>query len=171
VNARRDAGTGLADISYAAFADTDPDPEGQNCANGIYAGYCGTQKSNTGLYIAVGFGGQIIGTKNPLAENAEFFWFADAGSNNGNNDKYAVFAPDGIASNKVMTDINHHIVLATATGGSNQKWVFDGNASPGFWRNPASGDILKATFDGGPIVTASTESSSNPKELWTFKTP
>ena len=78
MNARHDAGTGLADISYAAFADTDtdPDPEGQNCANGIYAGYCGTQKSNTGLYIAVGFGGQIIGTKNPLAENAEFFWFA-----------------------------------------------------------------------------------------------
>jgi hypothetical protein len=53
VNARHDAGTGLADISYAAFADTDPDPE-----------------------VAVGFGGQIIGTKNPLAENAEFFWFA-----------------------------------------------------------------------------------------------
>jgi len=53
------------------------------------------------------------------------------------------------------------IVLATATGGWNQKWVFDGSAPPGFWRNPASGDILKATFDGGPIVTASTESSSN----------
>ena len=50
-------------------------------------------------------------------------------------------------------------------------WVFDGSAPPGFWRNPGSGDILKATFDGGPIVTASTESSSNPKELWTFKTP
>ena len=130
----------------------------------------GTQKSNTSLYIAVGFGGQIIGTKNPLAENAEFFWFADAGSNHANNDKYAVFAPDGIASNKVMADINHHIVLATATGAPNQKWVVDGNV-PGFWRNVGTNDVLKATFDGGPIVTASSESNSNPSELWTFVTP
>ncbi len=63
-----------------------------NCANGIYAGYCGTQKSNSGLYIAVGFGGQIIGTSHPLAEDAEFFWFADGSGSAANNDKYAVFA-------------------------------------------------------------------------------
>jgi hypothetical protein len=140
-----------------------------NCANGIYAGYCGTQKSNTGLYIAVGFGGQIIGTKNPLAENAEFFWFADAGSNHANNDKHAVFAPDGVASNKVMADINHHIVLATASGAANQKWVFDGSV-PGYWRNVGTNDVLKATFDGGPIVTVGSE-TSNSSELWTFETP
>lgn len=159
---------GAASASYRAPANFGGST--QNCVNGIYAGYCGTQKSNTGLYIAVGFGGQIIGTKNPLAENAEFFWFADAGSNHANNDKYAVFAPDGIASDKVMADINHHIVLATATGAPNQKWVFDGNV-PGFWRNVGTNDVLKATFDGGPIVTASSESNSNPSELWTFVTP
>jgi len=87
VNARHDAGTGLADIPYAAFADTDPSS-----------------------------------------------W-------------------------------------PRPPSGSNQEWVFDGSAPPGFWRTLASSDILKATFDGGPIVSANTEPSSNPNELWTFKTP
>jgi hypothetical protein len=140
-----------------------------NCANGIYAGYCGTQKSNSGLYIAVGFGGQIIGTSHPLAEDAEFFWFADGSGSAANNDKYAVFAPDGIASNKVMADVNHHIVLATASGNADQKWVFNGNV-PGWWTNVGTGDVLKATFDGGPIITVRSESSIS-SELWTFVTP
>jgi hypothetical protein len=61
------------------------------------------------LYIAVGFGGQIIGTSHPLADDAEFFWFANG--TNSNNWKYAEFAPDGIASNKVMADVKHHIAL------------------------------------------------------------
>ena len=69
-----------------------------------------------------------------------------------------------------MADINHHIVLATATGAPNQKLGFDGNV-PGFWRNVGTNDVLKATFDGAPIVTASSESNSNPSELWTFETP
>ena len=36
-----------------------------NCAHGIYAGYCGTQKSATGLYIAADWQGRIIGTRAP----------------------------------------------------------------------------------------------------------
>jgi hypothetical protein len=31
-------------------------------------------------------------------------------------------------------------------------------------------NVLKATFDDGPVVTAGSE-SSNPSELWTFVTP
>ena len=71
--------------------------------------------------LIAGFGGRIIGTSHPLAEDAEFFWFADGSSSAANNDKYAVFAPDGIASNKMMADVNHHIVLATASGNADQK--------------------------------------------------
>ncbi len=141
-----------------------------NCANGIYAGYCGTQESNTGLYLAVGFYGQIIGTSHPTAGDAEFFWFADGSSSASDNDKYAEFAPGGVASNKVMADVNHRIVLAPASGAANQKWVFDGSAPPGWWRNVGTGDILKATFDGGPVTTVSSETNNN-SELWTFRVP
>jgi len=137
-----------------------------NCADGIYAGYCGTQVSGTDLYIAVGFGGQIIGTATPLAANAEFFWFADASPAAANNDKYAEFAPYGIASNRVMADVDHHIVLATATGAADQKWVYNGTG----WTNVGTGDVLRSTYNGGPIVAVSYQNDS-PSETWTFVTP
>jgi hypothetical protein len=138
----------------------------ENCADGIYAGYCGTQVSGNDLYIAVGFGGQVIGTTSPRADNAEFIWFADQSSAAANNDKYAEFAPNGIASNKVMADVNHHIVLATASGAADQKWVYNGTG----WTNVGTGDVLKSTYNGGPIVAASTQ-SVDPSETWTFVTP
>jgi hypothetical protein len=137
-----------------------------NCSNGIYAGYCGTQESDTGLYIAVDWNDQVIGTKHPRADNAEFFWFADASPSHANNDKYAEFAPHGVASNKVMAEEHHHIVLATASGVADQKWVFDGTG----WTNVATGDVLRATHDGGPILAAHGP-SSGPLESWTFVTP
>jgi len=137
-----------------------------NCANGIYSEYCGTQESQTGLYIAVGWRGRIIGTSNPKPWNAEFFWFADASSSAANNDKYAVFAPYGVVSNKVMAEVNHHIVLATASGQPNQKWVYDGTG----WQNVATGDVLQSTYNGGPIL-AVTGPSSGPSETWTFVIP
>jgi hypothetical protein len=58
-----------------------------NCAHGIYAGYCGTQESGSGLYIAADWQGRIIGTRQPHSSNAEFFWFADGSSSAANNDK------------------------------------------------------------------------------------
>ncbi len=140
-----------------------------NCANGIYAGYCGTQESGASLYIAVGWGRhgyQVIGTKNPQASNAEFFWFADASASAANNDKYAEFAPDGIASNLVMAEVNHVIVLTQATGAANQKWVYDGTG----WENVATGDVLESTSNGGPI-DAVTGPSSGSSETWTFVIP
>jgi hypothetical protein len=141
-----------------------------NCANGIYAGYCGTQESGTGLYIAVGWGDDhphLIGTENPHAWNAEFFWFADASASAANNDKYAVFAPNGIASNQVMAEVHGHIVLTQATGAANQKWVYDGTTG---WANVATGDVLESTSNGGPIVAVAGPSSGS-SETWTFVTP
>jgi hypothetical protein len=157
-------------ISGAAFANSHtpsyPGGGGGNCANGIYAGYCGTQESGTGLYIAIGWRGEVIGTSNPQPGNAEFFWFSDGSSSASDNDAYAVFAPNGIVSNKVMADVNHHIVLATASGAPDQKWVYD---SPG-WVNVGTGDVLKSTYNGGPILAA-TGPSSGSSETWTFVVP
>jgi hypothetical protein len=137
-----------------------------NCANGIYSQYCGTQESATGLFIAVGSNGRVIGTENPLPNNGEFFWFADASTSAANNDKYAEFAPYGIASNRVLAEVNHCIVLAQASGAMDQKWVFDGTG----WENVATGDVLESTTNGGPIEAA-TGPSSGPSETWTFVIP
>jgi hypothetical protein len=159
---------GLA-IEVAGAGATGGPPGGYgtfNCANGIYAEYCGTQESGTSLYIAVGWGGRLIGTENPQASNAEFFWFADASPSAANNDKYAEFAPNGIASNWVMAEVNHSIVLTQATGAPNQKWVYDGTG----WENVATGDVLESTFNGGPI-DAVAGPSSGPSETWTFVIP
>ena len=150
------AGAGGTNGGYGAY----------NCANGIYAGYCGTQESGTSLYIAVGWGNHLIGTVNPQASNAEFFWFADASPSAANNDKYAEFAPNGIASNLVMAEVNHVIVLTQATGAANQKWVYDGTG----WENVATGDVLESTSNGGPIEAAAGPSSGT-SETWAFVIP
>jgi hypothetical protein len=136
-----------------------------NCAHGIYAGYCGTQKSQTGLYIAADWRGRIIGTRAPQASNAEFFWFAD-GTSIGSGNKYAEFAPNGVASNKVMAEVRHQVVLAPASGANSQKWVFDGTG----WKNAATGDVLKATSNGGPVLAVNGPSTGS-SESWTFVTP
>jgi hypothetical protein len=160
---------GLAIGVAGAGGTSGPAPGGygaSNCANGIYAEYCGTQESGTSLYIALGSGGRLIGTENPQASNAEFFWFADASASAANNDKYAEFAPYGIASNRVMAEVNHCIVLTQATGAANQKWVYDGTG----WENVATGDVLESTSNGGPI-DAVTGPSSGSSETWTFVIP
>jgi hypothetical protein len=143
-----------------------PGGYGANCATGIYAQYCGTQESGTSLYIAVGWGNRLIGTGNPQASNAEFFWFADASPTAANNDKYAEFAPNGIASNLVMAEVNHVIVLTQATGAANQKWVYDGTG----WENVSTGDVLESTYNGGPIDAVAGPSSGS-SETWTFVIP
>jgi hypothetical protein len=166
------AGLGIGIGVAGAGGTSGPAPGGygaSNCANGIYAGYCGTQESGTSLYIAVGWGSHgygVIGTANPQANNAEFFWFADASASAANNDKYAEFAPDGIASNLVMAEVNHCIVLTQATGAANQKWVYDGTG----WENVATGDVLESTYNGGPI-DAVAATSSGPSVTWTFVIP
>jgi hypothetical protein len=137
-----------------------------NCAHGIYAGYCGTQKSQTGLYIAADWNGRIIGTRHPQSSNAEFFWFADGSASAADNDKYAEFAPNGVASNKVMAEVRHQVVLAPASGADNQKWIFDGTG----WKNVATGDVLRATSNGGPVLAVNGPSSGS-SESWTFVTP
>lgn len=140
---------------------------GNNCSSsGVYANYCGTQKSGTGLYIAVGNGNQIIGTTHSRPGSDDFFWFADKSTSAANNDKYAEFAPNGVTSDEVIAEVNHHVVLARPTGQSNQKWVYDGTG----WENVATNDVLEATTNGGPIK-AVTGPSSGSSETWTFVTP
>ena len=42
-------------------------------------------------------------------------------------------------------------------------------SEPGYWKNVGTGDVIKATWDGGPIVVSSENGSSSAK--WTFETP
>lgn len=139
-----------------------------NCASGIYAGYCSTQESGTGLYVAAGWYGRIVGVKHPQASDAEFFWFADGSSSAANNDKYAEFAPRGVASNKVMAEVRGRVVLVTATGAADQKWVY--NEAGSVWTNVATGDELEATTNGGPIRAVKTPTSAS-ASAWTFVVP
>jgi hypothetical protein len=159
---------GLA-VGVAGIASAGGSPGGYgtyNCANGIYSGYCGTQESATSLYIAIGWHNHVVGTENPQSWNAEFFWFADASASAANNDKYAEFAPNGVATNLVLAEVHHTIVLCEATGAANQKWVYDGTG----WENVATSDVLESTTNGGPILAA-TGPSSGSSETWTFVTP
>jgi hypothetical protein len=142
-------------------------PGSFNCAHGIYAGYCGTAESGTNLYLAADRHGQIIGVRHPQASSAEFFWLADASSSAANNDKYAQFAPGGVASNRVMAEVRHHVVLVNASGATDQKWVY--NATNG-WTNVATGDVLRTTVDGG-LVLAVHGPSAGPSETFHFVIP
>lgn len=165
------AGALTVGISGAASAVSQRPSHGgggtYNCAHGIWAGYCGTQKSGTGLYIAISpWDSRVVGTRYPQADDAEFVWFADASPSAANNDKYAVFAPNGVPTNEVMADEHGHVVLARASGASDQKWVY---VAPG-WKNVATGDVLKSTTDNGPILAVHGPSSGS-SETWTFVTP
>jgi hypothetical protein len=49
----------------------------------------------------------------------------------------------------------------------NQKWNYNGYG----WTDLKTGDVLKATTDGDPIIAVGTQSHTDPHELWTFVTP
>jgi hypothetical protein len=66
-----------------------------------------------------------------------------------------------------MAEEHGRIVLARASGAADQKWVYDGSTG---WTNVATGDVLRATYDGGAILAAHGP-SSGPSETWTFRTP
>jgi hypothetical protein len=158
---------GVASASGRAPAPVYGGPGFASCANGIYAGYCGTQKSATGFYLAVGRGG-LIGTKDPQPGTAEFFWFADASKSAADNDKYAEYAPDGIASDMVMAEVGNRVVLVKATGATDQKWVYTGTG----WKNVASGHVLQApASNGGQVSAVTAPAKALTSQTWTFVTP
>jgi hypothetical protein len=137
-------------------------PPFNNCADGIYANYCGTQESATNLYIGAGPREQVIGVRHPQPASTQFVWIADAGIHAANNDKFAVYAPGGIPTNLAITEDHGHVVLEPASGAPNQKWVY--NANDG-WSNVLTGDVLKTTMDGGPILAVHGP-SSGPSETF-----
>ncbi len=136
-----------------------------NCSGaGIYTGYCGTQRSGTGLYITVSRNGQIIGAQNPQGGSDEFLWFADGSSSAANGDHYLEYAPRGAASGKVLAVEHGRVVLAPATGAADQKWT---TASNGL-KNVGANEVLKANGNNTPIqaVTGTTPYPSS--ETWTY---
>jgi hypothetical protein len=136
-----------------------------NCTgSGIYAGYCGTQRSGGNLYIAVNRNGQVVGETNPRPGSDEFLWFADAGATKQTGgDNYMEFAPYGDASGKVLAVVHKHVVLAPASGATDQKWV----PTAGGLKNVGSGDILETNGNNNPLL-AVTGTPSGPTETWTY---
>jgi hypothetical protein len=124
-------------------------PPSLNCAFGVYAGYCGTTESATNLLVGAGPHGQVIGVRHPQSQSTQFVWIADAGLHAANNDKFAVYAPNGVPTDLVIAEEHGHVVLEPASGAPNQKWVY--NANDG-WSNVQTSDVLKTTVDGGPIL-------------------
>ena len=164
---------GMASASVSQVA-----PPVDGCETGIYTGYCGTQvdAGTPALSIAVNFfggpHGDVIATSDPFRKTADWFWFR---YNGGPND-IAEFAPGGVASNLVMAQVGAYIVLQKANGDLNQQWNFTCTAAcpgsfPGTWTNVATGDIIKATSDGGPVIPVPAPVTPNAAETWNFVTP
>lgn len=117
----------------------------------------------------------MVGTPRPRAADADFVWFADASPSAANNDKYAVFAPNGVPTNWVIAEGRHgRVELERASGAPDQKWV----AVPGpgnhhfLWKNVATGDVLRATGPGGPVFAVHGPAANpSPWTLWDFVTP
>jgi hypothetical protein len=149
------------------------------CETGIYTGYCGTQvdAGSPALSIAVDWSGSrhanVIATSDPRGGSADWFWFRY----NGGPNSIAEYAPHGVASNLVMAQVGDDIVLQRANGNLNQQWLFtcDTVCSPpytGTWTNLATGDIIEATSDGGPVIPVPVPTGTpTTADRWTFVTP
>jgi hypothetical protein len=137
-----------------------------NCTgSGIYSGYCGTQKSGTGLYITVSRNGQIVGAQNPRGGSDEFLWFADAGSTKvSGGDYYLEYAPRGAASGKVLAVAHGHVVLAPASGAADQKWT----TGSSLLKNVGSGDVLQAGNNNQPLQAVTPGATIPASEKWTY---
>jgi hypothetical protein len=163
----------LAGVADAAVSQHSNGPQG-GCANGIYAGYCGTQvdTGTPALSLAAGqfgfTGRNIIATSHARGWSADFFWFAYQGGSN----KIAEYAPGGVASNQVMAETGHgRIVLQRATGAPNQQWIATAVAGGFTWTNAATGDEIEANGNGAPVSAVSPPATPDSSQTWNFVTP
>jgi hypothetical protein len=162
-----------AGIAGASAAKPTSPPN--ECATGIYAGYCGTQvdSGTPALSISVDRFGQVVAASRPRPHSADWFWFSFEG---GAND-IAEFAPGGVASNLVMAQVGSRIVLQKGSGDTDQQWVFKcytgctSGPYAGTWTNIASGDVIAATTNGGRLRAVSLSGTPGSNETWAFQTP
>ena len=163
----------LTVISTASAGVFAPSPSA-GCANGIYAGYCGTQEDSSAvpLYLAAR-GNVIIGTSSTHGFGTEdFFWFGFEG---GTND-IAEWAPDGVASNLVMAvapiysyqshSTAYAVVLQQASGATDQQWTYNGTG----WTNVATGPnlVLQTNGNNNPVTMVPTPASAMPNQTFNF---
>ena len=166
-------GTGVASASALTPA-TSAAPQNlfnTNCADGIYSGYCGTQVSENGVSLTAS-GSSILGLDNPSdgSGNADFFWFRYQGGAS----SIAEFAPEGVASNKVMADQNGHLRLETATGLPAEQWTpcYHSHGGGGFtWTNVQTGRILQENGAGSYVTVVTAPIHPDSSELFNFVTP
>jgi hypothetical protein len=152
------------------------------CQTGPSAGFCGTQKSDTGLRISVGPGylSPVVGLTSPKAGtfigayNDDWLWLPVAGSTD--NAKIAEWAPDGILSGEYLTETTtHQVTLAGNPAAMAAQWTYTGGCGPvtcdGPFANEGSGRLLAVTTNGGPVVTITTPATIPATADFTFTTP
>jgi hypothetical protein len=157
-------GTAAGAATAAASASAPP-----GCANGIYAGYDGTQQDASGQSVAVD-SGRLVAAAGHYHVSLCFFWFAYEGG----QDKIAEWAPDGVASNEVMAAVwSRHgwtVGLQKATGSLYQQWNYN-TADNGTWTNEGTGTVLAATARGNLYLATAPEGTVPGGEDWTFTVP
>jgi hypothetical protein len=153
----------------AAMASAAPaqryDPSA-SCADGIYAGYDGTQVNSDGQSVAVQ-DGQLQAVRDTRQADTCFYWFAYDGGQN----KIAEYAPDGIASNEVMAAVwtwrGYQVELQRGNGSAYQQWNYN-TADNGTWTNAGTGTVLAADSHGH-LYLAPAPAVVPDSEYWTFQ--
>ena len=145
----------LAVPGIASASANSPHPPSGGCDRGVWSGYEGTQRSGTGLSIAVQ-GNRVIGTHATSrfsGANTCIDFFQVAGTSD--NAKYAVVAnpqtgvPTGEALTAMWSPHGWELGLAsTQKGSADQQFVYDGSHD---FDIPGANAELATTFSGGGI--------------------
>ncbi len=147
------AATGTPAGGYPGFGDS--------CANGIYSEYCGAQVNAYDQAITAGYNGELTARRYFAGDaSQQFVWLGWQG---GSSD-IAEYAPDGVASGKIMAEQGSRIVLVTAPQQvtNSDLWYF----SSGDWVNVASGKDIGVGPRGQLILVTGPTSND-----WTFEVP
>jgi hypothetical protein len=145
----------LAVPGIASASANSPHPPSGGCDRGVWSGYEGTQRSGTGLSIAVQ-GNRVVGTHGTsvfFGANTCIDFFQVAGTSD--NAKYAVVAnpqtgvPTGEALTAMWSPHGWELGLAsTQKGSADQQFVYDGSHD---FDIPGANAELATTFSGGGI--------------------
>jgi hypothetical protein len=156
------AGTGGALAASAGASSGSPVVAGKDhvnagCTNGVYSGYCGTQK-NVSDNLAFSYKGY-----------SDWFTFGYQGG----DEKIFEFASLGVARNICITDPSStpgtSLVLTSCTGAANQRFTATPGTNGGFtWTNVATGLVVQDNGSNQPLTAQTADGGAD--QEWNFTT-
>jgi hypothetical protein len=165
-----------AALSVAAVATAAPHHQSSDqCGSGIYAGYTGTQENGNDQSVVVQNSTPVASSHSRGSDDC-FFWFAYDGGQN----KIAEYAPDGVASNLVLSVQDRwgfgknnrgsaeEVVLQKADGSLDQQWNYN-TADNGTWTNEGTNLVLTVGRNGQLELATPPTGTVPPQEDWTFQ--